>query len=50
MTDYSVTSGTGLSLMPERRCRTDAVDVRWKCRCRTNIFLEFLDLQLTLSS
>jgi hypothetical protein len=28
MTDYSVTSGTGLSLMPERRCRTDAVDVR----------------------
>ncbi len=30
--DLLVTSGTGLTLMPEYRCQTEEVD----CRCRTN--------------
>ncbi len=42
MLDKSVTTGTGLTLMPECRCRTDSVKYRWKCRCRTKILLLFL--------
>ncbi len=30
--------GTGLSLMPECRCRTDTVDLPEKYRCLTNFF------------
>ncbi len=43
-------SGTGLALMPEWRCRTDAADYGTKFRCRTNFslhsgsYLRFCDI------
>ncbi len=37
MPDSSLTSGTGLTLMPECRCRIDTDDYQKKCKCRTNI-------------
>ncbi len=46
MPDSSVTSSTGLTLMPECRCQTEAVDYRKKWRCRTNLFAAFRHLYL----
>ncbi len=36
MPDQFVTSSTALTMMPECSCRAEAVDSRWKCRCRAN--------------
>ncbi len=49
MPDYSVTSDTGLILMPEYQCQTDKVDHQEKCRCRTNfspVFWDFMKIYL----
>ncbi len=49
MPDLSVTSSTGLTLMPECRCRTEDVDYQKKCRCRTNFFPTFRHLVTSFS-
>jgi hypothetical protein len=39
LTDWSVTSGTGLTMMPECRCRTKQYKLTENYRCRTELFI-----------
>ncbi len=39
LTDWSVTSGTGLTMMPECRCRTKQHKLTENYRCRTELFI-----------
>jgi hypothetical protein len=45
--DKSVNNGTGQTLMPECRCRTEAADYWKKCRCRTNFSPAFRHSHMT---